>query len=125
MTPEMIVTLIPLAVLGVVWAIAFAAFRFRGQVQQLRHSERLAAIEKGIDVPIEAPEPRFSEHVYLLRGLIWLFIGFGISIIFTALFLAEHVRELFALITLGLIPIGVGSAYLVVYRVELKRRREK
>jgi NO-binding membrane sensor protein with MHYT domain len=111
--------LIPITALLVAWGIAFVALHYRNRAQQLRHSERLTAIEKGIE-PL--PEPRSS---HLLRGLVWLFVGLGISVFFAALYLAERDRDELAMTALGLIPIGVGAAYLIVYRVERKKESEK
>ena len=44
------------------------------------HQERLAAIEKGIPVPIAETRPTKSPRIYLLRGLQWFFVGLAISL---------------------------------------------
>ena len=106
---------IPMVALVVIWAIAFVALYFRNRSRHLRHAERMAAIEKGIDLP---PEPGLGRNAYLLRGLIWLTVGIGTVIFFLALYFAERDRDELPVATLGLIPIGVGIAYLVVYRIE-------
>ena len=106
---------IPIVALIVIWAIAFVALYFRNRTRQLRNTERLAAIEKGIDLP---PEPGLGRNAYLLRGLIWLAVGIGTVIFFVSLYFAERDRDELPVATLGLIPMGVGIAYLVVYRIE-------
>ncbi len=112
-------TLIPIVALIAASGIAFAALQFRNRGRELRHRERLTALEKGIELP---PEPGVSRNAYLLRGLIWLFLGVGISIFFLALWLAERDRDEAAMAATGVIPIGVGIAYLIVYRVERKEQ---
>ena len=82
------------------------------------HQERLTAMEKGIPLP---PEPVQTHHSLLLRGLVWLFIGIAISVFFAIVSWAENERDTIPDTALGLIPIGVGAAYLIVYRV---RKRE-
>ena len=57
----------------------------RYKKQLLRHRERMAAIEKGADLPPEPPEPSRAlprPRIYLLRGLMWLFTGAALSIAF-------------------------------------------
>lgn len=83
---------------------------------ELHHRERLAAIDKGMEVPPLPPElfdgrsglrPPKS---YLLRGLIWSAVGIGI-LVGTRDLLDEAYR-------LGLIPLLVGIAYLIYHFVE-------
>jgi hypothetical protein len=78
-----------------------------------RHKERMAAIEKGVDLPPEPPPPeQVAPHSrYLLRGLVWL--GVGIAIKF-----GGHQWLDRPLGGAGWIPIGVGAAYLIFYCVE-------
>jgi len=145
------------AVAVLIWSLTL-----RHKRQELRHQERMAAIEKGAELPAEPsemPPAPWSPRVYLLRGLIWLFTGIGLSIFLLGLsttirpridtyedrlFRAQSLRhegateeeiktylnrqdpresgrfpEGFAL--LGLIPIGVGAAYLIYYRGEQRR----
>jgi NO-binding membrane sensor protein with MHYT domain len=114
-------SLIPIVALIVAWAIAFIALDFRKRTRELRHKERMAALEKGIEL---TDEPALARNAYLLRGLIWLFLGVGISCFFLALWIAEHDRDEAAMSAVGLIPFGVGIAYLIVYRVETRQRAQ-
>src|SRR5262252_5755694 len=65
----------------VIALIAYAAYRqwLRHQRRTLVHRERLAAIEKGVDLPpLEQEQQRRSWNVQrtlLLAGLIWLSLG--------------------------------------------------
>ena len=93
----------------------------RRRFYELHHKERLAAIEKGIEVPPLPPElfgtGRTGRPRFLLRGLVWLFVGLG-SV--AGLYgISGHEEQKFWL--LGLVPTGVGCAYLLYYLVEGKR----
>ncbi len=83
-----------------------------------RHKERLAAIDKGLELPPETPDPELDPSHrrprYLLRGLVWLFSGLALG---TFLYRAADAD----IGTLGLIPIGIGAAYLIFYFVEGRR----
>jgi hypothetical protein len=127
--------------------------QFRGR--ELDHKEKLAAIEKGVDLPVPRSAP-WTPRTYLLRGMIWLFVGLTALVALCAIAvtsrrpLSIEVRiaavndarsrgateeELQMLRNapgvdegmpigigfLGLIPVGVGVAYLVFYRVESKK----
>ena len=132
--------------------LIMAAMASRYKQRELQHRERMAAVEKGVALPAEPatqPEP-FHPRTYLLRGLMWLFIGIAISISFAGLaMLGEHQEPAWVRVNeathakergandaeivqimndkhmdgpnpaiglLGLIPIGVGLAYLITYR---------
>jgi hypothetical protein len=47
---------------------------------ELRHQERLIAMEKGAVLPPEPPEAVPTIETYQLRGLVWLAAGIGISL---------------------------------------------
>ena len=66
-----------LVIMAVIVVLPSLFMRFKRQ--QLRHLERMAALEKGAQLPLEPLEPNaaFSPRIYLLRGLIWLFSGIG------------------------------------------------
>ena len=159
--PEFILALMILAAAAIIiWSLLL-----RYKRHEMRHKERMTAIEKGAelpaDPPLKAPAP-WSPRVYLLRGLIWLFSGVGLAIFLFALMVTNPGREQtlsnrlwqaqnlrhqgatedevkqylnskepperngppigFALI--GLIPAGVGLAYLIYYRGEEHRPSE-
>jgi len=79
---EAVVTLFILLAI-VCLAIIIPSLILRYKKQLLRHRERMAAIEKGADLPPEPPEPSRAiprPQVYLLRGMLWLFSGIAIAV---------------------------------------------
>src|SRR5713226_6522497 len=155
MRPEFVLVVMVLSAAAIIiWSLVL-----RYKRQQLRHQERMAAIEKGAELPAEQiPPAPWSPRIYLLRGLIWLFTGLGLSASILGIALSvgnrqetyedrlwrannlrhqgateEEVKQFlnskdaerkdfpegFALI--GLIPMGVGLAYIIYYRGEDKR----
>ncbi len=112
--------------------LAFVGFRqwLRHQQRAMVHRERLAALDKGADLPAwpdEAPS-RFAfgmDSVLLLSGLIWLALGLGGMIAAFVIVSQPQIQRIpeappphVALIG---IPVAlVGIAHLIVYRA---RRR--
>jgi hypothetical protein len=141
-------------------SILIIALVYRFKQRELRHKERMAAIEKGAELPAEPaerPPVPWSPRVYLLRGLIWLFTGIGLSTFLLGLspsigsrpdsledrlWRAQELRQRGAIedeikqylsqsqnarrqmpegiALIGLIPMGVGLAYIIYYRGEDK-----
>jgi hypothetical protein len=118
---------VPLVVAAV---LAFVGFRqwLRHQQRVLIHRERLAAIEKGVELP-PWPEPSLPvlgmDGLLLLSGLIWLALGVGgmiaAYVIVPQLTVPDAPPPSIALV--GLPASLVGLAHLVVYRVHRSRRR--
>lgn len=96
----------------IVWIVMW--YRRRMHEVDCRHKERMAAIEKGADLPPEPlPQPDRvpSRSRYLLRGLVWL--GIGLAITFGGRdWLQDSVGGS------GWIAVAVGIAYLIFYFVE-------
>jgi len=93
-------------------------YRKRLRLIELVHAERLAAIERGMEVPALPVEILGSPPVSrstLLPGLVWLFVGL-------ALIAGLHGIGAYAgvggLSIWGLVPTAVGVAYLIYYFVE-------
>jgi len=157
-------SLVPLVVLVSVFGLFYLGLR--AHQTRMLHQERLAAIDKGVDIkPILLnATPAFGHRIYLLRGLIWLFAGAalaGVLAVATPLFrtsarplgqaLEERLVRIQMLKNLGatpeqiaalekqhspsapppppnltiiaIIPMSVGLAYLIFYRLEEKRMR--
>lgn len=95
----------------IVWILAW----HRRKVHEVdcRHRERMAAIDKGLELPPEPlPEPAQvpPRAPYLLRGLIWLGVGIALSL---------ALRDWFGFLSgLGWIAMAIGAAYLIFYFVE-------
>jgi hypothetical protein len=86
-------------------------YRKKSEIFALHHRERMAAIDKGMEVPPLPPE-LFQRHGRapsdsLRRGLVWLLIGGALTI---ALYF-EHGRGALY----GLIPMAAGLANLIYY----------
>lgn len=91
-------------------------YRKRRRLIETHHAERMAAIERGMELPPLPPEilgtvRKRSQSSTLLPGLIWLFVGIGLLLGLGTLVGDEISR-------LGLIPAGVGVAYLIYYAIE-------
>jgi Domain of unknown function (DUF6249) len=90
-------------------------FRKRVRLMELHHSERMAAIERGMELPplpIELIDGRSRRRrTSLLPGLVWFFVGLAILIGVRAI--DDHIP-----IISGLVPLAVGVAYLIYYFAE-------
>jgi Domain of unknown function (DUF6249) len=102
--------------------ILLCSLALRYKRRELEHKERLAALEKGAPWPpieqVQRTAP-WSPRVYLLRGLIWFFSGIGLTLFLVAMTITLG-PPLLGAAFIGLVPIGVGAAYLIFYRVEAK-----
>ena len=120
MSIEKMALLIPILgiVLGVGIAIVaiIASHREKQTRAELRHRERLAAIEKGIELPPDPDsEPPPKRGGSLKSGLIGLFLG--IVLYFAIREVADADVALF-----GLIPAAIGVGSLISYFVEGRRK---
>ena len=106
--------------------IGFAAFQqwLRHHRRIMIHRERLAAVEKGVDLPpLEQEVQRSSWNVpriLLFAGLTWISIGIGAYVVFSAIL--AHPSPQTADVPqgiqwIGIAPIGIGLSHLIVYAV--------
>jgi Na+-transporting methylmalonyl-CoA/oxaloacetate decarboxylase gamma subunit len=143
----------------IVSAVGFmtAVITLRHKRAVLRHEERMTVIEKGGVLPAldeERPKTPWTPRVYLLRGMLWTFVGVAMVIVLASISITaahppslswrlseaqalrsqgateEQLRQFMAdeakrndglpigAASVGLIPIGVGLAYLLFYRKE-------
>lgn len=92
----------------------------RRKLMELHHTERMAAIERGMEIPplpIELIDGRSTpkrRRTALLPGLVWFFIG--LALVVGTLVGNSHDDDIPLFV--GLIPLGVGLAYLIYYFVE-------
>jgi uncharacterized protein DUF6249 len=101
----------------IVWIVL--NYRKRRRLMELSHAERMAAIERGMDVPplpvelLDGGSQR-RRRTTLLPGLVWFFIG--LTLLAGILLMHEHHFPLIG----ALVPLGVGLAYLIYYFTEGK-----
>ena len=120
MNEEVVAVFIPIVAiimsLSIPIVFAIVDYRRRRDIVEANHKERLAAIERGMELPA-LPESFYQSikparrSSYLLPGLVWLFVGIGIFIALGSI-AGEDVRML------GLIPAGVGLALLIYHFIE-------
>jgi hypothetical protein len=147
-----IVVLIGFIIVG---TIVVLSLNNRFRLRELDHKEKLAALEKGVDLPVRETAP-WTPRTYLLHGMIWLFAGLAVFVALSGIAVTSHhampVEARIAAVNdarfrgatpaelemllhapreeeglpiglglLGLIPVGVGLAYLIFYRVESRK----
>jgi hypothetical protein len=125
LTPDILALFIP--ILAIVMGIGngmlsiYLNYRKRREFFALYHQERMAAIEKGIELPSlpqdffqgEGKPSRPPSHRTLLSGLILVFLGLTLLI---ALHFTKVMTEQGGDLSLwALLPVGVGAACLVYY----------
>ena len=120
MNEEVVAIFIPIVAiimsLSIPIVLAIVDYRRKRDIVEANHKERMAAIERGMELPA-LPESFYQSlkpvrrSSYLLPGLVWLFVGIGIFIALGAVAGAD-VRMF------GLIPAGVGLALLIYHFVE-------
>ena len=112
--------------LGLAFVLAFLGFAMwlRQQRRMMIHRERLAAIEKGLELPpIEQEAFRISfnvQRLLLLFGLVWISIGVAFFLVFTTMLAhpTEFTRDVpYGIQYAGIGMIGVGLSHLVAYVV--------
>lgn len=102
--------------------LVFAGYQqwLRYQRRLLVHRERLAAIEKGVDLPPVDDEMKRrafnTQRMLLFAGLIWMSLGAGA--------LSGDISSLIGnpiSLQVGVALVGVGLSHLIVYAVSRKR----
>ena len=112
-------------ILGIIFAVGLPLsipivyialnYRKRRRLMELSHAERMAAIERGMEVPplplelIDGQSRRRRSS--LLPGLVWFFIG--LAMVAGSISIGDDLPVVF-----GLVPLGIGLAYLIYYAVE-------
>src|SRR5215207_7158322 len=120
MSEDTVGVLIPLVAvfMSLLIPIVFAIvdYRRRRDIVEAHHKERLAAIERGMDIPalpesFYNPLTRTRRPRTLLTGMIWFFVGIAL-VISLGRVAGEDVMYF------GLIPTAVGLAFLLYYLIE-------
>lgn len=94
-------------------------YRKKREIFELLHKERMAAIERGLEVPPLPAELLQSRRArtpsdYLRRGIVLLLIGMAVT---TALYFQNRDHSLW-----GLVPTAIGIAYLLIYWLEERKQ---
>ena len=123
----LMIPLLVVLVAGIAAVLAiYLGYRRRKEIFGMYHQERMAAIEKGVELPPlpdgllsddGRPARPYHPRRHLLRGLAWTFVGIGLG-----LGLLTTVGLNWALFSL--VPIGIGLAHLIYYFVEGKKEAE-
>jgi hypothetical protein len=124
-TPDQGIVLIIIAFVG------YMAFRewLRHQRRTLLHKERLAAIEKGVDVPSLDQEIKRStwnvQRALLLAGMIWISLGVALFVLLSALIAASRPDLDIppGAQWIGLAPTLIGLSHLIVYIAGKKKEK--
>jgi hypothetical protein len=124
MNEEAIAVFIPIVAiimsLSIPIVFTIVDYRRKRDIVEANHKERMAAIERGMELPA-LPESFYQSikparrSSYLLPGLIWLFVGIGVFVSLGAV-AGDDVRMF------GLIPAGVGLALLIYHAVEGRKQ---
>jgi hypothetical protein len=118
----------PLVVASILGFVGFRQW-LRHQQRAMVHRERLAALEKGAELPPWPTDPVSTgpglDIVLLLSGLIWLAVGIGGMIAtYSILPLLEVPEKPPANIALIGLPVAlIGVAHLITYTVYRRGRR--
>ena len=107
--------LITIAVIIMIIAIVWIRQRTRRLLDKMAHEERLAAIEKGVPVPVQ-PLPPPRQKNYVMRGMVWMAIGLGL--------LAIAWSEADFPLGVGAIFVLIGLAILIAHLLTTRRRKE-
>jgi hypothetical protein len=108
--------------------IAFVAFQqwLRHHRRMMIHRERMAVIEKGLELPpLEQEVQRRAwgvGRILLLAGLSWISLGIGVFVVLNAMIGQSSLPIPPGLQWIGVPLVGVGLSHLIVYALE--RRKE-
>jgi uncharacterized protein DUF6249 len=85
------------------------------RVRKLRSEERLAAIARGVDIPVE---PALNQAARSRRAGILLVSGaIGFIVAFGLIAQVQADRDIWTVAALGIIPLAVGVGYFVDWRM--------
>jgi hypothetical protein len=101
--------MVGLAAVVMVFGIPMAAMYTFFRVRQLRSEERLAAIARGVDVPMQ---PELSEAARSRRSGVLLVAG-AIGYIVTFSLIARMEPDAMIAATFGVIPLAIGLGFFV------------
>lgn len=109
---------VPVAFFACILAAVGLTLYFRTARERQRHETLRKMVEKGMEIPSELLVPPTRPASDLRRGLVLSGAGLG----FLVLLLTFPDHEARALWGMALIPILMGGAYLLTWRIRLKDR---
>jgi hypothetical protein len=127
MNEELVAVFIPIVAIVMSLSIpivyAIVDYRRKRAIVEAHHKERLAAIERGMDIPalpesFYNPPAPLRRNRTLLVGMIWFFVGIGLTVA-----LGQVVGD--GVMYFGLIPTGVGLAFLLYYAIEGRKEKPR
>jgi hypothetical protein len=110
--------------LGLAFVLAFLGFAMwlRQQRRIMIHRERLAALEKGLELPtVEKEAYRISinvQRLLLLAGLVWISVGIAFFLVFSTMLShpIEATKDVpYGIQYVGVGMIGIGLSHLIAY----------
>ncbi len=121
-------TFSPVLALAVILAFVAFAQWLRQQRRIMIHRERIAAIEKGIELPPATQEVLRSawsvQRLLLLAGLVWISIGTGFYLVFSEMLRnpTDFTRDVpHGIQYVGYGLIGVGVSHLIAFAAGLRK----
>src|SRR5215203_2320458 len=100
----------------------------RQQRRMMLHRERIAALEKGVDLPPVVQEVLRSawnvQRLLLLAGLVWISIGTGVYLVFSEMLrnptdISRDVPHGIQYVGYGLI--GIGVSHLIAFAAGFRK----
>jgi hypothetical protein len=106
---------LPDLVVLLIFVIPFAGMAFAYATQRLKTKERLAAIEKGVPVPLEPSHPKTSPEAFRRKGIVMIALGLGIFAFALVGRAVEGDPDMLIAGALGFIPLFLGIGLLADY----------
>lgn len=109
--------------------IGLYAFRqwLRHHQRVMIHRERIAAIERGVELPpLESEVERRTwnvQRMLLLAGLVWISLGIAAYVTLREVVYSMPTEAPRGIQWVGMAGIGIGLSHLIVYFVGKKRER--
>ncbi len=107
----------------IVFIVFYFVFTTDYKKDRLKREERMKAIEKGIEIPLEPIKPPLTPLDYLRRGMICL--GVGLGLVIGGWIFANNMGDpgIFSLPMIGFVLIFIGAALVIFYRIQSKSEK--
>ena len=121
-------TFAPVLALAVILGFVGFLHWMRQQRRMMLHRERIAALEKGVDLPPVVQEVLRSawnvQRLLLLAGLVWISIGTGVYLVFSEMLrnptdISRDVPHGIQYVGYGLI--GIGVSHLIAFAAGFRK----